>query len=381
MGHLINPLSLRLSVNTFWNSNWVLINNFNFINVFKKDNLIFLLLNWFINKNKFTQFNILLSHYKLHRVNNNIYVNLYYYNSETNNLKNFYPISHVSKILKQENISLSLTNEQLNNIITSFYTQIFENLLFNFYWKILSLNISFYLNKINSSSKFFLNLYSLNVSNITSEAIASYICLKLQKRYSLNWILRPILKDLNSKVKQNNILGYKIVCAGRFTRKQIATKSWTRGGSIKLNKISNLIKYSAMRVRLKYGICGIKIWLNYGQNAKNLLSRNLFLIKPNYNPFKFSFNTKKQTITLFINFWFYAYLRIISLKLKNFKFYQYFINIKIKIILNNLLNSFLLNSYKYKYKLNIISNNNIQIHYIINNFNYLSAYKMKKKLN
>ena len=133
---------------------------------------------------------------------------------------------------------------------------------------------------------FYLNIYALDFLNITVDSIASYISLKLQKRYSLNWILRPILKDLSIKVKQKNFLGYKIVCSGRFTRKQIATYMWMRNGSLKLNNISNLIKYSETRVRLKYGLCGVKVWLNFGQNNLNLKKRSLMLVYPLYTPWQ-----------------------------------------------------------------------------------------------
>ncbi len=80
MGHLINPISNRLSINTFWNSNWSLVNNFNYVNLFKKDYILFEFLNWFLKKSKYGKFNLLLSHYKVYRIANNVFINFYYYN-------------------------------------------------------------------------------------------------------------------------------------------------------------------------------------------------------------------------------------------------------------------------------------------------------------
>ena len=74
---------------------------------------------------------------------------------------------------------------------------------------------------------------------------------------------------------------------------------WMKGGSLKLNTLSNLIKYSEVRVRLKYGLCGIKIWINYGNNNRNLSPRNLSLIYPIYIPFKYTVEKKNNNITLY----------------------------------------------------------------------------------
>ena len=81
MGHLINPITNRLSINILWNSNWSLINNFNYNNIFKKDYILFQFLTWFTKKSKFGRFNIIISHYKIYRIKDNIFINFYYYNA------------------------------------------------------------------------------------------------------------------------------------------------------------------------------------------------------------------------------------------------------------------------------------------------------------
>ena len=74
------------------------------------------------------------------------------------------------------------------------------------------------------SNSYRINFYDIQTtSGITANIIALYIRGRLIQRYSLNWILRPVLKDLNQRIDKKIILGYKIVCSGRFTRKQIAT--------------------------------------------------------------------------------------------------------------------------------------------------------------
>jgi hypothetical protein len=272
---------------------------------------------------------------------------------------------------------LELKNFQ-NNL---FFLQefIIKKLIFALYWKNLNASLKFFFNKIDSINTFHLNIYSLDFLNISVNAISTYLSLKLQKRYSLDWVLKPILKDLNVKIKRKNFIGYKIVCSGRFTRKQIATYMWMKGGSLKLNTLSNLIKYSEVRVRLKYGLCGIKIWINYGNNNRNLSPRNLSLIYPIYIPFKYTVEKKNNNITLYYNSWFYLFIRTLFLKSKNFNFYKNYINIKLKLLLNILLEKIFTNFFLGSYELELLNDNKFLIKPKIKQINYISFYKKLNK--
>lgn len=359
MGHLINPISNRIAVNSYWNSNWALNNTFNYINVFKQDFLLFQFLDWFTKKSKFGKFNIIISHYKVFRLYNKVYINFYYYNAGLEEKKYHFQVKSLLTLLKQKeklrrvkkyqlnntefhNVSNSLTeyNEQSNssNIsktkIRSLYIHIIKLVISNLYWYLINKSLKFYLNKLsNNQDVYSFNIYSLDFLNVTTDIISTYISLKLQQKYSLNWVLRPILKDLSSKIKSKVFLGYKIVCSGRFTRKQIATYMWMKEGSLKLNNFSSLVKYSQSSVKLKYGLCGIKVWLNYGHNDLNLFKRNLLLVYPAYTPFKYVIDFKSKSLILHLNYWFFLYFKMCSIKSKFYNFYQLFVNIKIKILL------------------------------------------------
>ncbi len=363
MGHLINPVSLRLSLNSFWDSTWVVVNNFNFVSLFKKDYILFHFLNWFIKKSKFIKSNLLISHYKIYRINQKVYINLYYYNS--NNIidvnTNYFDTKSIGSILTNEVSHI----ERFKNL----YDYIFKVLIFNLYWRVLNSAMFYYFNKLNDSKQlFYLNVYSLSFLNITVDSIANYISLKLQRKYTLNWILKPILKDLTTRIKQKHFLGYKIVCSGRFTRKQIATYMWMRNGSLKLSNISNLVKYSETRVRLKYGLCGIKIWLNYGCNNNLLIKRNLLLIYPLHVPFKYMLNKESNTILLYLNTWFFFFIRIVFLKLQNFYGYKALIVHKIDELLAYFFEKIKLNFSMYYYNINLLKNNLLQIKLLSPNY-------------
>lgn len=351
MGHLINPISFRLSVNSFWNSNWILINNFNYINIFKKDFTLFHFLNWFLKKSELIEYNIIISHYKIYRINNLIYINLFYYNAHE---------EAQSSKLKWKPRYRRKKNKfyKLNSI--EFFEYFYRTILYYLYWNLIISATTFYFQKLNNNKDiFFFNIYNLTFADITVDSITKYISVKLQKKFSLKWILSPILRDLATRIKIKTFLGFKLVCSGRFTRKQIATYTWYKKGSLQFNTVSSLIKYSEVRTRLKYGLCGIKLWVNYGNNNLTLRNRKLSLIYPIYTPFKYKVITNKNqpNIILFLNYWFFFFLRIIFFKNRSFSFYKKFIRIKLQILLKNLItklkknHKYILNNYSYDLKL------------------------------
>ena len=405
MGHLINPVSNRLSINTFWNSNWSLINNFNYVNVFKKDYVLFQFLNWFTKKSKFGKFNIIISHYKVFRIYKNVFINFYYYNAGIEEKKYRFQIFFLVNLLKKKKklsnkriktdktvtrfkrllYRTNSTGKQLSKTfyfkpkssiskitstkIKGFYTYFIKTIISNLYWYLLNNSLNFYLTKLSlNSEKYTFNVYSLDFLNVTTDIISTYISLRLQQKYSLNWVLRPILKDLSTKIKKNVFLGYKIVCSGRFTRKQIATYMWMKQGSLQLNNFTNLIKYSEGSVRLKYGLCGIKVWLSYGSNNLTLFNRNLLLVYPLYTPFKYLLDYKNNSLTFYLNYWFYLYTKVAFLKSKFYKFYNVFINLKSKILIKYLL----------KKMFKLLPNQNFRITHFADN--KLTIELVKKKL-
>lgn len=339
MGHLINPVSVRLSVNSFWNSNWVLFNNFNYVNLFKKDYMLFHFLNWFTKKQKFGKFNIIISHYKVFRNLNDVYINFYYYNAGLEEKKFKFQVFFLFSLLKARR---KVWYKNLKTISTkkvkNMYEYFLKVLVSQIYWYIINNCLSFYLTKlVNNKNNFYFNIYSLNFMNVNVDIISTYISLKLQQRHSLNWVLKPILKDLANKVKKKVFLGYKIVCSGRFTRKQLATYQWTKKGSLHLSKFSSLVKYSEARVRLKYGLCGIKVWLNYGFNNASIFKRQLLLVYPLHVPFKYVLDVSNKTVHFYLNYWAYTYMRVLFFKSRNYRSYEKFIKIKFKILLKYLI--------------------------------------------
>lgn len=409
MGHLVNPIAIRLSINNLWNSNWVLINNFNYNTMFKKDYLLFQYLNWFIKKKHMLFHNFIISHYKLYKIHDKIFINLYYYTADmeeekyyihnriimsiiwkkykrslwkykNNKSKLSYPSNFkflYNKHYKRNSNKFRRIHKYFCKFVISYLFYYCINIYLNYYLNKLN-NITKYTKTWNNELKYYFNVFNLDFWNVTPNIITTYISCKLQQRYSLNWVLKPIFKDLTKKMNKGYFLGYKLLCAGRFTRRQIATYIWIKKGSLCLNNFSSLVKYSQARIRLKFGLGGIKLWLHYGYNNKLVKPRLALLVYPKYTPFKFFFEKKKKTVIFFFNYWAFVYLRIIFLKKSYLYKYEGYIKLKI----NNFflyIETLIKKSYYSKinrYNLKFISDNKIIIN--LNNNNFLKENKYLK---
>jgi ribosomal protein S3 len=71
-------------------------------------------------------------------------------------------------------------------------------------------------------------------------------------------ILRPLLKQVKTL---SYIVGLKIVLAGRLTRKERAAFMIRKYGSVPLSKKDAIIDYAADSCIMKFGVVGVKVWL------------------------------------------------------------------------------------------------------------------------
>lgn len=310
MGHLVNPIALRLAINTTWASNWSLINEFNYNTILKKDYFLFTFLNSFISRKNFIFNSFYISNYKQYRVSNNTFINLYCFSPLREDLKTYYIKRkffyklyinyYIKRMVLVNNTYEHLFSEKKKvayNQIRRVYKYINKYLFSYLIFYVINNNINYYLNKYLIKERFKLNIYMLNTYSVTPEIITSYISSRLQQRYSLRWTLYPVFRDLNKKIKKGYIKGYKLLCSGRFTKRQIATYTWNKKGLLPLSKLTSMIRYSQIRIRLKFGLGGIKLWIYTGFEQQTWQFMNL--VFPRYSPLKFIFNKKKWKLTFF----------------------------------------------------------------------------------
>jgi len=101
------------------------------------------------------------------------------------------------------------------------------------------------------------------LENASAYLISNYIRAKLKQKYSLGNILHPLARFLKESISgsKNSLVGFKIDCKGRFTRRQRASFLTLKEGRLPFSSRNMFIDYASDSVILKYGKCGLKVWL------------------------------------------------------------------------------------------------------------------------
>jgi len=131
---------------------------------------------------------------------------------------------------------------------------LFSNLLN----KLFRLNIHFSGTGINVDPVFIKTINFLNAN-----FLSRFLSRRLSYGFELSRILKPIVTNLKRLVdlRSSKILGFRISCRGRFNKTQMASYTWEKYGPIPLNNFNCSINYSYSKVIMKYGVCGIKVWV------------------------------------------------------------------------------------------------------------------------
>jgi ribosomal protein S3 len=196
-----------------------------------------------------------------------------------NSIKNYLKIKFLHKVLlsKIRNVYKSLLANPFYVARISYGKETF-GLTNRYNLKVMQEFFSKYFNKIayngcsDIKNPFFVHIRPMNKLVITSSFLARYLSIKLLQRHRLLQTLNPVFRDL----KQNSrILGYRIACSGRFTKKEIATYEWYQAGSLPTNKLRAHLDYAFIPFIMKYSVCCFKVWIH---NLRRYVSqKNLFV--------------------------------------------------------------------------------------------------------
>lgn len=121
-------------------------------------------------------------------------------------------------------------------------------------------------------SKFF--FFGLTNNTVTATMLSWYLIRKLEQRFSLFEIFKPVSRELKLLIKRYNVLhGFKLQFKGRLTRRDRSRRIWMSGGRVPLQSAGALIDYSYTRSQLKNGSCGVKVFLYRVSNFKKCTYR------------------------------------------------------------------------------------------------------------
>lgn len=335
MGHLINPISTRLGFTSFWISTWSSYSLFDFSYNLMVDNAIRKLILWSFSDSsvgvQLSTIGIFLSHFKIIRRAQRICVFVFM-------------VLDSSKILKSQSIEkdpnvagleneLFLKNQTLNpysenkkflfinnvsKTLSSLYSILSAKVIFEkFVSQLLSETFSkfFLLNKHFNDYNISLNLCFLrSMKFISAQFLSRFISRRLSFGFELGRVLAPIVSDLTKLIDSNasKVAGFRISCSGRFNKTQMASYSWEKYGPIPLNNFSSLVDYSFSKVFMRYGLCGIKVWIFTFSKPFKIYKSNILKKYLNLNTLASLFASNSLVKTR-LDFWFNLSLKFFFL--------------------------------------------------------------------
>jgi hypothetical protein len=329
MGHIVNPISYRLSRSKFWLSSWNNISKKNYkILIFEDHNLI-RIFNWFREFNMWKKFNITITNINFLKFYNKLVINInmglldYYYSSRY--LKNL--------PLYQRNQYLKL---RVNNLYNSGKKSVLKNVLGKF--------IKYYISKwgyllfiIKNNAKFSIQ-YHKRLKLVKS----IYKISNVYNKYNNIILNKKEYKLKNNKENNNTRLSFHELNLKNKLHSNSYSISYLKGIKGKpLNKrfFENFLKF------IRY-----TIWKNTKFNIKVSLNNNIYKVYNNYGSY---FNFSKKLNKFFF---------------KNYNKPYFFKSFEINIRKDNLLSN-ILNNYNY-------SNNN---KYNVINYNYINLLRGNQK--
>lgn len=103
------------------------------------------------------------------------------------------------------------------------------------------------------------NFMVIPQEGMSAEAWATFIKYKLRRRATFGKTMSIVLPILNKIFRSGNLLGYKIVCNGRTSRRGRASSYLKSRGKFPYSTVVSYASYGFRTVILKNSICGIKV--------------------------------------------------------------------------------------------------------------------------
>lgn len=152
----------------------------------------------------------------------------------------------------------------LKNTLKFFNNYMYINrVLVNYYSSILKRKKA----KILNNYKFNIFLILTRVKHYKNFTVSTFFDnLKFRFKRNKGNIFRslmPTILTLNKMYYKKLINGYKIICNGRFSRRQRSSKKIFQKGRVSLSTLNAKIEYVYKSVVLRNSLCGFKLYVQY----------------------------------------------------------------------------------------------------------------------
>lgn len=113
------------------------------------------------------------------------------------------------------------------------------------------------ISSFDRAKKIGVSFRGMYLRNVTAALVCNYIVHKLGQYFTIHEILKPVIFDLRRSPRLD---GFKIVVAGRLTRKERAAFLIRKKGKLTLSKNDANIDYSYDFKIMRFGLVGVKVW-------------------------------------------------------------------------------------------------------------------------
>jgi len=134
-----------------------------------------------------------------------------------------------------------------NRLRTPVHLLLFRKLLTLISYRVLKFNVTPYTN---------ISIVTQSLSTTTARSIANYAIRKLRAFNSLRDIFHSLVNGYSTITA-----GITVLCSGRFTKRQRASRMVFRAGRTPHSSFSTAIDFCFDSVPLKYGVGSVKIWI------------------------------------------------------------------------------------------------------------------------
>jgi len=276
MGQKVNPVSLRLPINKRWDSK-AFFNKFNYASLLHQD----LQIQRYVYGVLFN-FQILCNRCVIKRVENRIFINVFFYIKSTNKgNKQFLKvlssgrtnnIQDSRRLKRQPNSVLKSTYLSIANILEKGLVRLTQSQVKvrfvplygsgNKRYNRSLLYIERSMRFLNSLS--YIHLFDTALATKNASLLAQFISFNLHFHIrNVRFFLRFLDRLMSLFVKHYGFKGIKFCIKGRLNGARRARSLIIQKGKVPLNTLSSDISFGFANSMTIYGICGVKVWLYF----------------------------------------------------------------------------------------------------------------------
>jgi hypothetical protein len=234
----VNVIGVRPAANSFWASK----GNWQNKSLLMHEHFVVYINNFFLTR-KVQNLGLLLNRVQVEEKKNSIVCYVHLFDPK---------VAHFKELLHEGPYKINKSNKGKLDVVR--YLML-ERLLLRNLRKIVA----------NNNRKVSVVFVPCDISQVSALLICNFIRVKLRQRHDLKKIVYPMFRYLRPFVKNKNfqIGGVKIECSGRFSKRDRGVCFTVATGRMPHSSRNCFIDYYFDEVILKYGICGIKVWVYY----------------------------------------------------------------------------------------------------------------------